>query len=161
MIARPSEDNWAFSPPEERPLPSRGSVIIYVSVEFERYWAEGARAFMIKECSLRESQRQEVKALYERIREGVEDGKKISLFRRESLQKIKKAGFDILPDYGLGQGIGLSPKEPPMIAKEDRSILKAGMCLSLLLGVRNKAMGPTLLGETICLSRIGPEVLTR
>jgi len=161
MIARPSEDPWAFSPPEERPLTSSGSIIIHVSVEFERYWAEGARAFVVKGSALEESQHPEVKALYERIQERMENGKRIVLFRREALQRVKKAGFDILSDYGLGQGIGLSPKEPPMIAREDRSVLKAGMCLSLFLGVRNKEMGATAMGETIYLSRTGPEVLTR
>jgi Xaa-Pro aminopeptidase len=161
MIARPSENKWVFGPPEKRSLPQEGKVLIYLSVEFERYWAEGARTFMVKESSLEESQNHEVKALYDRIRDGMENEKKVAQFHRRSLQMIKKAGFDTLPDYGLGQGIGLSPKEPPVIAGEDRSMLKTGMCLSLFLGVRNRAAGPTVLGETICLSRTGPEVLTR
>jgi Xaa-Pro aminopeptidase len=161
MLARPSEEKWTFGPPEKRPLPPGGKVLIYMSVEFERYWAEGARTFMVKESSLEETQHHEVKALYDSIRGEMENGKKVSQFHRKSVQMIKKAGFDTLPDYGLGQGIGLSPKEAPVIAGEDRSILKTGMCLSLFLGVRNRAAGPTVLGETICLSRTGPEVLTR
>ncbi len=161
MIARSSGEKLVFRPPEEKPLPSNGEVIISLSVEFERYWAEAVRTFIVKGASLEEFRHQEAKDLYENIRKGMEKGKKISQFHRETLGLIKKGGFDTLSDYGLGQGIGLSPMEPPVLSKEDRTILKTGMCFSLRLGVRNKSMGPIMMGETICLSRTGPEALTR
>ncbi|MDI7258654.1 MAG: M24 family metallopeptidase [Thermodesulfobacteriota bacterium] len=160
MIAKPFEERWAFKPPEEKPLRSEDKVIIYLAVVFERYWAEAVRTFHLRDSSFVEIRPEEVKTLYETITEGMNAGKKVSQFYRETMAKIKKAKFDILPDYGLGQGIGLSPKELPMIAKEDRNILDQGMCLSLRLGVCDKEIGSVMVGHTIYLSRRGAEVLT-
>jgi len=161
MIAKPLEERWAFKPPEENLLRSEDKVIIYLAVEFERYWAEAARTFSVRDSSLVETQPEKVKTLYETILKGISTGKKVSQFYRETMAKIKKANFDFIPDYGLGQGMGLSPKESPVIAKEDRNILHQGMCFSLCLGVRNKEMGPLIIGNTIYLSKKGAEVLTR
>jgi Xaa-Pro aminopeptidase len=161
MIAKPLEERWAFKPLEEKHLRSGDKVIIYLAVEFERYWAEAARTFSVRGYSFIENQPEEVKTLYESIVEGMNTGKKVSQFYKETMAKIKKANFDFIPDYGLGQGIGLSPKEFPVIAKEDRNILNHGMCFSLRLGVRNKETGPIIIGNTIYLSKKGPEVLTR
>jgi Xaa-Pro aminopeptidase len=161
MIAKPLEERWAFKPPTENPLRSEEKVIIYLAVEFERYWAEAVRTFNVIDSSFVETQPESVKTLYEKIMEGIKSRKKVSQFYRETMAKIKKANFDTLHDYGLGQGIGLSLKEFPVTAKEDRNILDQGMCLSLRLGVCNKEMGPIMIGNTIHLSRKGPEVLTR
>jgi Xaa-Pro aminopeptidase len=161
MIAKPLEERWAFKLPEESPLRSEDKVIIYLAVEFERYWAEAARTFSVRDSSFVETQPEEIKTLYEAIVGGMSSGKKVSQFYREIMVKIKKENFDFIPDYGLGQGIGLSPKEFPVIAKEDKSILNQGMCFSLRLGVRNKEKGPLMIGNTICLSKKRPEVLTQ
>jgi Xaa-Pro aminopeptidase len=160
MVAKPFEEKWAFKPPEEKPLRSEDRVIIYLAIEYERYWAEAARTFSVRDSSFVEIQPEGIKTLYETIMEGMNTGKKVSQFYKETMVKIKKGNFDFIPEYGLGQGIGLSPKESPVIAKEDRNILHQGMCFSLCLGVRNKEMGPLMIGNTIYLSRKGPEALT-
>jgi Xaa-Pro aminopeptidase len=77
------------------------------------------------------------------------------------MAKIAKAKFKEIAGYGMGQGIGLGLKELPLIAREDRTLLADGMCLSLRLGVRDKEPGAAMTGETICLSKGGPVVLTR
>lgn len=160
MIAKPVEERWAFKPPEEKPLRPEDRVIIYLAIEFERYWAEAVRTFHIRDSSFIDTQPEEVKTVYDTIMEGIKTGKKVSQFYRETLAKIKKAKFDIFPDYGIGQGMGLSPKEFPVLRKEDRSILHQGMCFSLRLGVTNKMIGPTMIGHTLSLSRKGVDVLT-
>ncbi len=161
MIAKPLEERWAFKPPEEKPLRSEDKVIIYLAIEFERYWAEAARTFSVRDSSFVEIQPEGIKTLYETIMEGMSTGKKISQFYKETMAKIKKGHFDFIPEYGLGQGIGLSPKEFPVIVKEDRNIFSQGMCFSLRLGIRDKETGPIMIGNTIYLSKKGPEVLTR
>lgn len=161
MIAKGSEERWVFRPPEERPLRPEGRVIIYVSAEFERYWAEAVRTFTLGDSSFVENQPEELKTLYGTLVDGMNTGKKVSQFYKEIMAKIKRTNFDTIPDYGLGQGIGLSPKELPVIDKEDRSTLKEGMCFSLRLGVRNKETGPTVIGNTVCLSKRGPQMFTQ
>jgi Xaa-Pro aminopeptidase len=77
------------------------------------------------------------------------------------MAKIVKANIEYVPDYGLGQGIGLSLKELPVIGKGDRNILDEGMCFSLRLDIRDKEIGRVMAGNTIYLSKRGAEVLTR
>jgi Xaa-Pro aminopeptidase len=161
MILKPFEKDGAFRPPEERPISSGDRIIIYVAVEFERYWAEAVRTFVLKESAFAEIQPETVKALYETILQGMKIGKRVSQFYREAVAKMAKAKFEEISGYGMGQGIGLSLKELPLISKEDRSILVDGMCLSLRLGIRAKELGAAMIGDTIYLSSKGPEVLTR
>jgi len=161
MILKPSEKNGAFRPTEERPIKSGDWMIIYVAVEFERYWAEAVRTFAVKESAFAEIQHETVKTLYENILQGMKIRKRMSQFYKETRAKIAKAKFEEISDYGMGQGIGLSVKELPLIAKEDRTILADGMCLSLRLGIRGKELGTIMIGDTIYLSKAGPEVVTR
>jgi Xaa-Pro dipeptidase len=161
MIAKPSEENGAFRPPEERPIRSGDRMIIYLAVEFERYWAEAVRTSTLKESTFAEIQPDTVKTLYENILQGMKIGKRMSPFYRETRAKIAKVKFEEISGYGMGQGIGLGLKELPLIAKEDRNILADGMCLSLRLGIRDKELGAAMIGDTIYLSSKGPEVLTR
>jgi Xaa-Pro dipeptidase len=161
MIAKPSEENGAFRPPEERPIRSGDRMIIYLAVEFERYWAEAVRTSTLKESTFAEIQPDTVKTLYENILQGMKIGKRMSQFYRETRAKIAKVKFEEISGYGMGQGIGLGLKELPLIAKEDRNILADGMCLSLRLGIRDKELGSAMIGDTIYLSSKGPEVLTR
>ena len=65
-------------------------------------------------------------------------GKRISQFYRETVGQSAKAKLVYIPDYGLGQGIGLSPKEVPVLAQGDRTVLSEGMCFSLRLDIRHK-----------------------
>ena len=161
MILKPSDENGAFRPPEERPIRPGDKIIIYLAVAFERYWAEAVRTITFTDASFRETLPDPVKTLYETIRQGMTIGKKVSQIYRDAMVKIAKTKFEEISDYGMGQGIGLSLKELPLIAKEDRTLLADGMCLSLRLGIRDKETGAVMTGETICLSKAGPVVLTR
>ena len=161
MILKPSEKNGAFRPPEERPIGSGDRMIVYAAVEFERYWAAAVRTVTFTDASFRETLPEPVKALYEKILQGMNIGKTMSQLHRETTAKIAKARFEEISGYGMGQGIGLSLKELPLIAKEDRTVLADGMCLSLRLGIRDKELGAAMIGDTIYISKAGPGVLTR
>jgi Xaa-Pro aminopeptidase len=161
MILKPSEENGAFRPPEERPIRAGDRIIIYLAVEFERYWAEAVRTITFADASFRETLPDPVKTLYKNILQGMNIGKKMSQLYRDAMAKIAKAKFEEISGYGMGQGIGLSLKEIPLIAKEDRTLLADGMCLSLRLGIRDKELGAAMTGETISFSKAGHVVLTR
>ncbi len=161
MIAIPSEDRWAFRPPEEKPLRSGTTLVIDLGVEFERYWAEAIRTFTIQNASFVETQAEVLKTLGETVMEGMKAGARASQVYKRAMTEMKKAKSEILLDDGLGGGIGLSPNEPPAITQEDRTVLTPGICLSLRLGVQNKEIGTLMTGDTIYLSRKGAEALTR
>ena len=161
MILKPSDENGAFRPLEERPIRPGDKIIIYLAVAFERYWAEAVRTITFTDASFRETLPEPVRTLYENILQGTKIGKRTSHLYRDAMAKIAKAKFEEIAGYGMGQGIGLGLKELPLIAREDRTLLADGMCLSLRLGVRDKEPGAAMTGETIFLSKAGPVVLTR
>jgi len=160
LIAKPQEGNWALRPFEDVPLPADHSVIIYLAVEYERYWSEGIRTFLFKNSSFIEPDLELVKSLYNRIVGGMALKKRVSQFYGETMDRIKESQADILHEYGLGQGIGLSLQEPPSLVEKNGNQFKVGMCLTLHLAIKDKEMGAIMIGDTIYLSKRGPEVLT-
>lgn len=161
MVLKPSDKNGAFRPPEERPLRPGDKIVIYLAVEFERYWAEAVRTVAFTDASFSEILPDPAKTFYENILRGMKIGKRMSQLYRDAMAMIARAGFEEISGYGMGQGIGLSLKELPLIAREDRTLLADGMCVSLRLGIRDRETGAAMTGETICLSKAGTIVLTR
>ena len=161
LIANPQEGNWALRPFEDVPLSANSGVIIYLAVEFERYWSEGIRTFLFKNNSFTEPNLEVVRSLYSRIMEAMTLKKRVTQFYRETIDKIKESQVEAILEYGLGQGIGLSLQELPHLTEEETSQFKEGMCLTLRLAIKNREIGAILIGDTICLSKNGPEVLTK
>jgi Xaa-Pro dipeptidase len=161
LIARPQEGNWALRPFEDVSLSADNGVIIYLAIEFERYWSEGIRTFLFKNGSFAEPNLKVVKLLYNRIMDGMRLGKRVFDFYKETIDKIKESQVDIIHEYGLGQGIGLSLQEFPLLSEEDAGFLKEGMCFTLRLAIKDKETGAMMIGDTIYLSKNGPEVLTK
>ena len=160
MIAKPKAGTWAFRPSEETSLSPGETVIVYLAVEFERYWAEGARTYTVKDSSLVLVPSEEVGLLYERLIRGIKPGKDSAQFYREAMREIKKSKAEFIPDYGLGEGIGLGIKEFPVFAPKKGVPLKEGNCFSLRLLVKDKTLGAVMIGNTVLLTKKGPEVLT-
>lgn len=162
LLARPIKEKWSFRPAEDGQILIGDTIIVYLAVEFERYWSEGIRTFVAADASsLVPTQSDNAYALYEGIMAGMKPGKAVSQFYKEIVNQIQKSPFDYIPEYGLGQGIGLSLHEFPVITDEDSNLLKEGMCLTLRLAIRDKEMGAVMIGNTIHLSKDGPEVLTK
>jgi len=161
MIAKPGEKTWAFRPAEEAALLTGETVIIYLAVEFERYWTEAVRTFVMKEGSLVPVKRENVEALYEKAIQVFRPGKTASQFHKEVITLVRKDKGETIPDYGLGQGIGLSPREAPLLSGEDKTPLKEGMCVTFRLLVKDDERGAIMAGDTFHLTRHGQEMLTR
>ena len=113
MIARPDEKNWSFRPPAARAILSADRLMIFLSVAFERYWAEAVRTFTFQEGAFTETLADGVQPLATNIREDLKAGNSASQFYSAALAIIAAAGWNLVPEYGLGQGIGLSPEDHP------------------------------------------------
>jgi Xaa-Pro dipeptidase len=161
LIAKPREKNWSLRPFEDHPLSADQPVILYLAVEFERYWAEGIRTFVLKDNELSEAKIEVFTSLYGQILEGMTPGKEVSRFCREATDGIRAKQMNLIPEYGIGQGIGLSLQESPLLSEEEPNPLRQGMCLTLRLAMKNTEIGAIMRGETIHLSQTGPEILTR
>ena len=160
LIAKPKERNWTLRPLGEVPLSADERVILYLAVEFERYWAEGMRTFALEGDSLK-GYPSIFNTLYSQIIQNMKLGKRISQFCKETVAEIKATHADAIHDYGLGQGIGLSLQELPLLTEEETNPLREGMCLTLRLAIKNGGEGPMMIGNTIHLSKAGPEILTQ
>jgi Xaa-Pro dipeptidase len=161
LIAKPRDERWAFRPAQEQEISSGETVILHLAIQWERYWAEATRTFILKGSSFAEPQFEPLRPLYERMVNGLRPGKKASQFYKETMTEIKKEGLIYIPDYGLGQGIGLSPQEFPVISGKENTLLREGMIFSLRLLIKDKNMGAVMIGDTIHLTREGPKILTR
>lgn len=153
LIAKPLDPTWAFRPAEEAPLSAGETLIVYLATQYERYWAEGIRTFVVEEACLVEVKSESFQSLYQEILEGMIPGKKMSEFYKEALQAIRKSKVDPIQEYGFGQGIGLSLQEFPLISNKDETPLKEGMCFTLRLGVKDQQRGALFIGNTIYVSK--------
>jgi Xaa-Pro aminopeptidase len=160
MIGRPKGEQWSFKPADEGTIPPGETVLLYLAVEFERYWAEASRTFVMKENSLAPVEREDFNARYGRIIKLLRQGKTASEFQKEVIAQLGKEKVEYLSDYGLGQGIGLSPRESPALSKEDKTVLKEGMCMTLRLLVKDKGLGAMMIGNTLLLTKKGSQILT-
>ncbi|MBI4296253.1 MAG: aminopeptidase P family protein [Chloroflexi bacterium] len=160
LIARPQEEKWAFRPAEDMPVLPSSTIIIYLAVEFERYWSECIRTFVAESGRLVPPDLQNVQASYERVLHAIKAGKTVSQFYRDTMADIQKSDVDCIPTYGLGQGIGLSLQEHPVLAESETIQLKEGMCFTLRLAMRDHGKGAIMIGNTVILSANGLEVLT-
>lgn len=161
LIAKPKETKWAFRPPEEVQILPGDTVIIYLAIEFERYWSEGIRTFNAKNSSFVEVKSEKFGSLYERVVDCIQPREKLSQFYKKTLHEIQKSKADAIWEYGIGQGIGLSLQEFPVINKEEKSVFKESMCLTLRLAIKDREMGTIMVGNTIHVSKNGPEVLSK
>jgi Xaa-Pro dipeptidase len=160
MISRPKRDQGNFRPPEEGTLLSGETVVLYLALEFERYWCEAIRTFVVKENLLAPVVREDLNERYKKMAELLLPGKGASQFFKEALAQLRKEKVEILPAYGLGNGIGLSPTESPTLSKDDKTSLKEGMCLTLRLLMKDDALGAIVTGNTLLLAKKGPEILS-
>lgn len=160
LFAKPLETDWAFRPAEDLAISSGDLMIIYLAAAFERYWSEGIRTFEVRSSSLIDQTSDDAKALYERILSFIKPGKELSQFYEEVLREMGKSPMDDIAEYGLGQGIGLSLHEYPMIDKNATGHLEEGMCFTLRLMSKDKKIGAFMAGETILVSKETAEVLT-
>jgi Xaa-Pro aminopeptidase len=159
LLARGDVDRQAFRPAESRLVSPGGNLIVYLAVEYERYWSEGIRTFIAQSPRLVETESPNSHVLFTQIVSKIRVGKPVAWLYCEAASALRRSKIGFITEYGLGEGIGLSRKEPPAIAESEATKLKAGMCFALRLATRDSA-GTVVVGHTVGLSKSGPEVLT-
>ncbi len=128
-------------------------------MEFERYWAEGVRTFAAGDGSFSEIS-SDAPTVYSKGLEAVQPGRSVSQVYKAIVDELRLSGLELLSDYGLGSGIGLSLNESPIISEKGAQRLKEGMCLALRLAARDKIYGRVMFGNTLLVGKNGAEVLT-
>jgi len=74
---------------------------------------------------------------------------------------IKDAGYGKHFDHGLGHSIGLQIHENPRFRDDDKTVLKAGMVLTVEPGIYLKGWGGVRIEDDILVTKSGCEVLSK
>jgi len=148
LLAKPHEKNWALRIAENHVLSDGERIILYLSVAFERYWSECIKTLVYSSSTLTEPPDEKFGDLYDHILAKMIPGKALSLFYKEAVEEIQTSGMDFIPEYGIGQGIGLSLKEPPLISDSENRRFDKGMCFTLRLTSRDEKNGALMKGNT-------------
>jgi Xaa-Pro aminopeptidase len=160
LLARPTHVDWALNPAGDTPIFPGDRVMVYLTASFERYYAEGVRTFIAGSSGFSEVKDEKINELYQRILAAIKPAKSVSQFYKETTETIRLKEAKHIPDYGLGNGIGLSLQELPFFNEKDTNRFSKGMCFVLRLALQDQERGAMMIGNTICLSESGAEILT-
>ena len=150
MVAGGEQTGASLRPADDRVLKQGDAILLYVAAETQRYWAEGARTFVLGAAS--EAQRRlaanaetALAAMRAAIKPGV------------TAASIARAGEDTLANdvlrasargYGFGDGIGLDLAEAPSFTSDESMVEASTFALRVI--AHADGMGVAL-GETIIL----------
>jgi Xaa-Pro aminopeptidase len=160
LLASSKHADWALNPAGDTPISPGDRITTYLIASFERYYAEGVRTFVAGNSGFSEVTDEKVNELYNQILAAVKPGKSVSQFYKETMDAIRQKEAKHIPDYGLGNGIGLSLQELPFFDEKDANRFSKGMCFVLRLALQDRGRGAMMTGNTICLSESGVEILT-
>lgn len=160
LFGKPGQDNWAFHPGENIGFQAGETLIIYLALVYERYWSEAAKTFKVEDSALVILDLEKQETLYSELAHCLQPGKAICDCYQDIMAKIEARDLDFIPDYGLGRGIGLSPREWPLLNQDEAGFFKQGMCFSLRICIRDQDLGAIMIGNTLALTDKGLDVLT-
>lgn len=160
LVAKPGQTGWSFRPADNIHVAEGEKVVLYLAVEFERYWAEAIRTFTFQNASFAEGKGNGSLAGFRQLCKGIKPGVRISTFCREASALLGQKGVEALSPYGLGNGIGLGLYEAPALTEETPGELREGMVLSLRVAAADSDGTCSIVGGTVLVSDNGGLVLT-
>jgi Xaa-Pro aminopeptidase len=160
LLASSKHADWAMNPAGDTPILPGDRVMVYLTASFERYYAEAVRTYVAGNSGFSGINDERVNELYKQILAAVKPGKSASQFYKETINTIRRKGAKHIPDYGLGNGIGLSLQEIPFFNEKDANRFSKGMCFVLRLALQDQERGAIMVGNTVCLSESGAEIVT-
>ncbi len=116
-------------------------LIAYIAVEFQGYWADLAVTFPVPDSDLAEKARRAMRSMMAAANPGATGGE----VARSAVKELGPELAGIALETGLGNGIGLSLGEPPLIEIGGREDLIEGNVLSLKVYVHDDKSAAFLL----------------
>jgi len=160
LIARPHQAGSSFRPADSTPVAEGEKMVLYLAVEFERYWAEAIRTFVFRGASFVEEESEGPLACLRQLCAAMKPGVTIPSFCREASALMGQKGIEALDPCGLGNGIGLGLEEQPLLKEENPGELKEGMVVCLRVASADNNHVNSMIGNTVLVGREGGLVLT-
>jgi Xaa-Pro aminopeptidase len=153
-------------PPENRPLLPGDLVWMDAGCTVNGYWSDYSRAGTVgtpsdEQCYAQDAIHRITTEAVARVRPGV----RASSVWEFCLRQLDALGFAITSSITqlaarVGHGLGLEMTEPPHLGPHDKTVLKAGMVITIEPGVAT-SYGTFHVEENILITEDGAEVLSR
>jgi Xaa-Pro aminopeptidase len=147
---------------DDRVLADGDTLMLYAAVEIQRYWAEGARTYVLGQTPAALSALNEVATeTLSALRAACVPGASVAELYRLADERLAPHGLAMSASaYGYGHGIGLDPEEDPVIGPAGRGILADGATLALRVICHKDGRGIAC-GQTVLVRDGGGESLVR
>ncbi|MBI3015853.1 MAG: aminopeptidase P family protein [Candidatus Tectomicrobia bacterium] len=162
LLARGSEPEIGLRPPDGSPFSSGDTVLLYVSVAYQRYWSEVGQTFYLGNppAEIR-SAHERLKEIHGRLVQELGPGKPISntVSQIDDPTLLSRQLSASLRTYGFGNGLGLDPDEAPILVETNSSTLQEGMILTVRLCAHGPGLSSALLARPYQATREGLQPL--
>ena len=158
LVARPAAGEYGLRFAENRPIVKGERLWIYVAAEIDRYWAEAWRTFASNGTGLMPAEAETITPMWRAMVAAIFPGAGATAPVAAARQAASAAKLKLDEQYGLGNGLGLSLDEAPMIAEGSSDRFAPGMAFSLRLLTRER--GGLAWGDPMILGSNGVEVVT-
>ena len=151
LMASGAQSGSALRPPDERRLAAGDTVLLFLQVEVQRYWTQGARTLFLGTPSaaaraLTDQATQALTAMTNALRGGIRAAD-VAAAASAVLGPVR---FAAAMRYGIGSGIGLDAHEPPAIAPDSAERIPADGAIALHVVLHADGNG-AVAGDTVLL----------
>jgi Xaa-Pro dipeptidase len=148
--------------PSKDHLKSGDALILSLGAQVGGYNVECERSFCVgKPNDYAKRLFDAMLAAHDTAAQNLKDGAIAEEVDKQSLDQIRKAGFEKFLKHRTGHGIGLEGHEAPWIAEGDKTVLKEGMAFSCEPGVYDPDWGGFRHSDTVIVRKDKGEILNQ
>lgn len=160
LFGRPQVPGWQLASAGNDAVNSGETLIVYLALVFERYWAEAACTFIVDKNVLARPDIEVSQQLFKEMKTCIQPGKAVKECNSDMQAVLSEHSAGFIDHYGFGQGIGLDPEEWPSWDEEGSGYLENGMCMTLHACMKDPGIGEIMIGETVAVTASGIDVIT-